>query len=244
VVVGAEKMPLDLANAFEAKFGVRPTEGYGTTELSPLVSVNVPPSRSATTHQVDAREGSVGRPILGVSTKIIDADSGEEKSANEDGLLWITGPNVMKGYLKRDDLTREVVHDGWYNTGDIAHVDEDGFIHITGRQSRFSKIGGEMVPHIKIEEELAKLLGGDELLVVVTAVPDQRKGEKLVVVHLPIDQTPEELNAALLAAGLPNLYIPTRDAYLQVDEIPVLGTGKLDLKGIRKLAEDRMNEQS
>jgi acyl-[acyl-carrier-protein]-phospholipid O-acyltransferase / long-chain-fatty-acid--[acyl-carrier-protein] ligase len=240
VVVGAEKMPLELADSFEEKFGVRPTEGYGTTELSPLVSVNVPPSRSVTSHQVDAREGSVGRPISGVSTKILDVDTGEEKSANEDGLLWIAGPNVMKGYLKRQDLTAEVIRDGWYNTGDIAHVDEDGFIHITGRQSRFSKIGGEMVPHIRIEEELARLLGGDELMAVVTAVPDERKGEKLAVLHLPVDRTPQELNEGLLAAGLPNLYIPTPDAYIEVEEIPVLGTGKLDLKGMQKTACERL----
>lgn len=239
VVVGAEKMPIDLADAFEEKFGVRPTEGYGTTELSPLVSVNVPPSRSLTQDQIDAREGSVGRPIPGVSAKILDAETGEEKSVDEDGLLWISGPNVMKGYLHRDDLTAEVIRDGWYNTGDIAHIDADGFIHITGRESRFSKIGGEMVPHIQIEEAIGRVVNSDELLAVVTSVPDSRKGEKLVVLHCPMEMSPEQVCKALAEAGLPNLYIPSPDAFFEIEEIPVLGTGKLDLKGMRQLAEDK-----
>ncbi|HIF34512.1 MAG TPA: hypothetical protein EYG57_15655 [Planctomycetes bacterium] len=235
VVAGAEKLPRELSDAFEEKFGVRPVEGYGTTELSPLVSVNVPVSRSHT-DMPDAREGSVGRPFEGVSAKIVDPETMAEQSVNEDGLLWIKGPNVMKGYLGRDDLTAQVINDGWYNTGDVARIDEDGFIFITGRLSRFSKIGGEMVPHIRVEEELAKLLGGEDLLAVVTSVPDTKKGERLAVVHLPMDQTPEQLNQGLAAAGLPNLFIPSRDAYVQVDEIPVLGTGKLDLKAIQQLA--------
>jgi acyl-[acyl-carrier-protein]-phospholipid O-acyltransferase/long-chain-fatty-acid--[acyl-carrier-protein] ligase len=240
VVVGAEKLPLELSDAFEEKFGIRPVEGYGTTELSPLVSVNVPSSRSHSDQQPDAREGSVGRPFQGVSVKIVDPDTSEEKSVNEDGLLWIKGPNVMKGYLGRADLTAQVIKDGWYNTGDIAHIDQDGFIHITGRLSRFSKIGGEMVPHIRVEEELAKLLGGDEVLAVVTSVPDPRKGERLAVVHLHTERTPQQLNEGLAAAGLPNLFIPSPGAYVEVDEIPVLGTGKLDLKAIQKLALERL----
>jgi acyl-[acyl-carrier-protein]-phospholipid O-acyltransferase/long-chain-fatty-acid--[acyl-carrier-protein] ligase len=242
VVTGAERLPPDVADAFEEKFGVRPVEGYGTTELSPLVSVNVPPARSSGEFQIDRKEGTVGRPIPGVAAKITDLDSGKELSTGQAGMLWITGPNVMRGYLGREDLTNEVVKEGWYMTGDVALVDEDGFIQITGRESRFSKIGGEMVPHIKIEEELSRLVGDDEsggLRAVVTAVPDARKGERLVVVHTAMKASPDELCKSLAEAGLPNLFIPSADSFFEIETLPMLGSGKLDLKGIKKIALER-----
>nr|WP_255712542.1 AMP-binding protein [Rhodopirellula sp. JC740] len=241
-VVGAEKMPADLFDAFEKRFGVRPVEGYGTTEMSPLVSVNIPPSRSAAKHQPDRMEGSVGRPLPGISAKIVSPDDGTELQAGEDGMLLVTGPNVMRGYANREEQTREAVIDGWYSTGDIAHIDVDGFLHITGRLSRFSKIGGEMVPHVRIEEELGKLLSegddDDQLRVCVTAVPCERKGERIIVLHLPTEQTPETLREGLKEAGLPNLFIPSADSFYEVEQIPLLGTGKLDLKGSKDLAQE------
>ena len=243
VVVGAEKMPADLFDAFEKKFGVRPVEGYGTTELSPLVSVNIPPTRSSALYQPDCVEGSVGRPLPGISARIVCPDSDEELCAGEDGMLLVTGPNVMRGYANRDDLTQEAIQDGWYVTGDIAHVDKEGFIHITGRLSRFSKIGGEMVPHVRIEEELSKLFcesDDDEVVrVCVTSVPDEKKGERLVVLHLPTEKDIDEIRKALSAAGLPNLFIPARDSFIEVDEIPMLGTGKLDLKKAKAIAAEK-----
>jgi acyl-[acyl-carrier-protein]-phospholipid O-acyltransferase/long-chain-fatty-acid--[acyl-carrier-protein] ligase len=237
VFAGAEKLPSDLVDAFEAKFGIRPSEAYGTTELSPLVSVNVPASRTRN-GEAAAKEGTVGRPIPGVLARIVDPDSGRELGVGEPGMLLITGPNVMQGYYQRPDLTQEVVRDGWYVTGDIALIDADGFIQITGRLSRFSKIGGEMVPHIRVEEVLQGILspGGEELKAVVTAVPDAKKGERLVVLHTAIDRTPAELCKALADAGLPNLWNPGPDSFHEVAEIPVLGTGKLDLKRLRDLA--------
>jgi len=243
VVAGAEKLPKDLSDAFEEKFRVRPAEGYGTTELSPLVSVNVPASRSLGSDQIDRKEGTVGRPVPGVSARVVDLESGQPLPTGKPGMLWISGPNVMKGYLHRPDLTAAVIRDGWYVTGDIAVIDEDGFISITGRESRFSKIGGEMVPHIQIEEMLNRIIGAGEdagLQAVVTAVPDPKKGERLIVVHKPLNKTPAELQQALIAAGLPNLYIPSPDSYLQVDELPILGSGKLDLKGVKQIALDRV----
>jgi acyl-[acyl-carrier-protein]-phospholipid O-acyltransferase/long-chain-fatty-acid--[acyl-carrier-protein] ligase len=242
VVCGAEKLPQDLANEFEKKFGVRPVEGYGTTELSPLVSVNVPPSRSVDNFQADRREGSVGRTVPGVSAKVTHLETGAELKAGESGMLWIGGPNVMKGYLDQPELTAQLVKDGWYQTGDVAFVDDEGFIHITGRESRFSKIGGEMVPHIKIEEELEKLVGStDDGLpqVAVTAVPDDKKGERLIVLHTKLTKTVEQLRRGLTEAGLPNLFIPGADGFIEVDKLPVLGTGKLDLKGIKAMAVER-----
>ncbi len=241
-IVGAEKMPADLFDAFEKQFGVRPTEGYGTTELSPIVSVNIPPSRSAAIYQIDRLEGSVGRPLPGVAARVVNPDTGAELGANEDGMLLIYGPNVMQGYANREDLTAKVIRDGWYETGDIAHIDNDGFIHITGRLSRFSKIGGEMVPHVMIEHELAMLFcEGDEdeeVRVCVTAVPDEKKGERLVVLHLPTKKDIAQMRKRLTDLGLPNIFVPSQDSFLEVSEIPMLGTGKLDLKTARiKAAE-------
>lgn len=246
VVVGAEKMPADLFEAFEKRFGVRPVEGYGTTELSPLVSVNIPPSRSLAKSHVDAREGSVGIPLPGVAACVVSQDDYSQVLPHgQDGMLLISGPNVMKGYLDQEELTAKAIKDGWYATGDVAHLDTEGFIHITGRLSRFSKIGGEMVPHIRIEETLAKLMstGDDEdrLLACVTAVSDERKGERLIVLHLPTPHDIDALRKGLSEAGLPNLFIPGRDSFFEVSEIPLLGTGKLDLSGAKQLAQEKVN---
>ena len=150
MVCGAEKLSSALADSFEEKFGVRPVEGYGCTELSPLVSVNVPDSRAAAIGQIERREGSVGRPIPDVVVKAVEPDSGAELDVGEIGMLLVKGPNVMKGYLGMPEKTAEVITDGWYRTGDIGFVDKEGFVNITGRQSRYSKIGGEMVPHLSL----------------------------------------------------------------------------------------------
>lgn len=247
-IVGAEKMPMDLFEAFEEKFGVRPVEGYGTTELSPLVSVNVPPTRSRAKFQPDRIEGSVGRPLPGVCAKIVSPDSGDELRAGEDGMVLIAGPNVMAGYAKQKELTAKSLQSGWYTTGDIGNIDGQGFLYITGRLSRFSKIGGEMVPHIKVEEEIARSIAkasppGDDdddddsdVKVCVTAVPDSKKGERLIVLHRKMDQDIDNIFEDLKAAGLPNLFIPARNAFYEVDHIPLLGTGKLDLKGAKDMA--------
>jgi len=241
VVAGAEKLPPELCEAFEKKFGVRPVEGYGATELSPLAAVNIPPSRSLSPDQEDCREGTVGRPVTGVSAKVVDPDTREDLPVGEPGMLLIKGPNVMKGYLDQPDKTAEVLLDGWYETGDIALIDDGGFIKITGRLSRFSKIGGEMVPHVRIEEAILQTLDADEEQVpaVVTAIPDARKGERLIVMHTALETTAEEICQALKEQGLPNLWIPSPDSFCQIDEIPVLGTGKLDLKGLKDLAKQR-----
>jgi acyl-[acyl-carrier-protein]-phospholipid O-acyltransferase/long-chain-fatty-acid--[acyl-carrier-protein] ligase len=246
VVVGAEKLPLDLADAFDKKYGVRPVEGYGTTELSPLVSVNIPPSRVLPGVASSLKEGTVGRPLPGVSAKIVDPDDGHDLGPGEAGMLLISGPNVMLGYLKQPEKTAEVLRDGWYVTGDIAIIDADGFIAITGRLSRFSKIGGEMVPHIKIEETLEQILASEEhtLTIVVTAVPDERRGERIVVLYTHLNKTPQEVCEALQKSGLPNLWIPSPDSFAEVPEIPVLGTGKLDLQGVKRLALERFADHA
>jgi len=152
------------------------------------------------------------------------------------GLMLLRGPNVMQGYLGKPEKTAEVLHDGWYTTGDIAAIDEDGFLQITDRLSRFSKIGGEMVPHIKVEERLHELAGATEQMFVVAGVPDEKKGERLVVLHkLPGDRLPEVLEK-LSQTDLPNLWKPRGDQFFHVESFPLLGTGKLDLRKVKEMA--------
>jgi acyl-[acyl-carrier-protein]-phospholipid O-acyltransferase/long-chain-fatty-acid--[acyl-carrier-protein] ligase len=242
VVAGAEKLPAVLCDDFEAKFKVRPVEGYGATELSPLVSVNVPPTRSQSGDE-GLKEGTVGRPVPGVTAKIVDPDTGETLPPDTPGMLLVKGPNVMKGYLGDAAKTAEVIRDGWYVTGDIATIDRQGFIQITGRLSRFSKIGGEMVPHLMIEEAVQAFVqkpDDEEIKAVVTAVPDEKRGERIVVVHTTLDHSPQEVCDHLATLGMPNLWLPSPDSFLEVEKIPVLGTGKLDLKALSELARERL----
>ena len=238
VVVGAEKLKEKVALAFQKKFGVTPMEGYGCTELSPVAMLNIPDFEVDGIKQVGHKLGTVGHPIPGVAARIVDPDSYADLSVGEEGLLLVKGPNVMLGYLANADKTEEVMRDAWYITGDIAQIDSDGFVTITDRLSRFSKIGGEMVPHVKIEEEMHNALGEIDQVLAVTAVPDEKKGEKLIVL------TRKEINASELAKklsgdGLPNLWIPKSENFFQVEELPLLGSGKLDLKKIKQIALER-----
>ena len=236
VVVGAEKLPERMAVAFEDKFGIRPLEGYGATECSPVVAVNTRDFRAPGFRQVGSKRGHIGHPLPGISVRIVDPETRERLPVGTPGLLLVRGPNVMKGYLGKPEKTAEVLQDGWYVTGDIAAEDEDGFLMITDRLSRFSKIGGEMVPHIKVEEKLHELAEATEQKFVVTGVPDGKKGERLVVLHM---LGAEELKAAiekLSAAGLPNLWVPRANQFYRVEEFPHLGTGKLDLRRVKEVA--------
>ena len=236
VIAGAEKLPEPLAVAFEDRFGIRPLEGYGATECSPVVAVNTRDFRAPGFRQVGAKRGRIGRPLPGVSVKIVDPETRQPVPLGVSGLLLVKGPNVMQGYLGKPEETEKVLRDGWYNTGDIAAEDADGFLTITDRLSRFSKIGGEMVPLIKVEERLHELAGATEQKLVVTSVPDGKKGERLVVLHL---LTVEELKSVLdqlPQSGLPNLWTPRPSQFFAVEELPHLGTGKLDLRRVRELA--------
>jgi acyl-[acyl-carrier-protein]-phospholipid O-acyltransferase/long-chain-fatty-acid--[acyl-carrier-protein] ligase len=238
VFAGAEKLTSELADAFEKRFGVRPVEGYGATELSPVVAGNIPPSRAASEDRAGVKEGTVGRPLPGVLVKVVDLETAAELGPNRPGMLLVSGPGVMKGYYGRPELTAEVLRDGWYVTGDVATIDEEGFISITGRISRFSKLAGEMVPHVRVEEAIRQILGldEDELKVAVTAVPDPKKGERLVVLYTELARSPEQICRALAAGRLPPLWIPSPDSFHRVEAIPVLGTGKLDLSRLKDLA--------
>jgi acyl-[acyl-carrier-protein]-phospholipid O-acyltransferase/long-chain-fatty-acid--[acyl-carrier-protein] ligase len=246
VITGAERLPPAVADAFEKKFGLRPLEGYGTTELSPVVSTNVPPGRSQHPEQPSCREGTVGRPLPGISVKVADMETGCDLGLNRSGMLLVKGPNVMQGYLDQPAMTAEVIRDGWYVTGDIAEIDADGFIRITGRESRFSKIGGEMVPHLRIEDALARLLklDDDKPCLAVMGILDPRKGERLVVLHTGLWKSPPQICRELAAAGLPPLWIPSPDSFRQVKEIPLLGAGKIDLRQLKELAIQSFPERT
>ncbi len=236
VMTGAEKLSERLAAAFEEQFGIRPLEGYGCTECSPVVAVNTYDFRAAGFRQVGAKRGKIGHPLPGMTVRIVDPENRAPMPVGQPGLLRVRGPNVMQGYLGRPEKTAEVLCDGWYVTGDIAAMDEDGFLQITDRLTRFSKIGGEMVPHIKVEEKLHELAGTAEQTFVVTGVPDDKKGERLVVLHKLADAQLQSCLEKLGQSDLPNLWKPRPDQFLSVDALPYLGTGKLDLRKVKELA--------
>ena len=237
VVTGAEKLPPELAAAFKERFGKEVMQGYGLTETSPVVSACLPepPSRPSDSVQPSSRAGSVGKMAPGLAAQIRDPDSGAVLSLHDTGMLWLRGPNIFEGYLNDPKRTAEVLQDGWFKTGDLARFDEDGFLFIEGRLSRFSKIGGEMVPHETVESKITEALNlpTDERVIAITGVPDEAKGEALVLLSAR-DIDLGELRKKLSEAGVANLWIPKK--ILRVDAIPVLGTGKLDLKGIREAA--------
>ena len=239
IVCGAEKLADRVREACKEKFGIEPIEGYGATECSPLVSLNVPNFRVPGFFQRGTKAGTVGHPIPGVSVRTVNLADGAPVGVNESGMMLVEGPNVMQGYLGKPEKTASVLRDGWYETGDIASIDEDGFITITGRLSRFSKIAGEMVPHGKVEESLRQLLGLTEVgeTLAVVGLPDERKGEKLVVLHTLGEEQIELLQDKLKRSDLPNLWVPAPNAFHRIDAIPVLGSGKMDLRSLKTLAE-------
>jgi acyl-[acyl-carrier-protein]-phospholipid O-acyltransferase / long-chain-fatty-acid--[acyl-carrier-protein] ligase len=236
VLAGAEKLPERVAVAFEDQFGIRPLEGYGCTECSPVVTVNGKDFRAPGFRQVAAKRGKIGHPLPGVSVKVVDLETGLQVPAGKSGMLLVKGPNVMQGYLGRPEKTAEVLHDSWYTTGDVAMLEEDGFVTITDRLSRFSKIGGEMVPHIRIEEKLHELADVTEQVFAVTAVPDEKKGERIVVLHTLPETKLAVVLERLAQCDLPALWRPKTNQFVQVQSIPTLGTGKMDLRAIRALA--------
>ncbi len=240
IIGGAEKLPLDLYHSFKEKFNVPILQGYGLTETSPVASANIldPPIVTNTAGpQTGNRLGSVGRLLPGMSARIVDPDTNEEKSLLEIGMLHLRGPNIFEGYLGDQEKTQQVIRDGWFVTGDLARFDEDGFLYIEGRLSRFSKMGGEMVPHGTIEQKIIETFALDTTEsqpVVMMGVPDQTKGEALVLLTT-VDIPSDQLREKLAAAGLPNLWIPK--IIKRIEKVPVLASGKLDLKACEQLAK-------
>ncbi len=237
LICGAEKLPVSLAEEFRRKFGVLPLEGYGCTELSPVAATNLPDMEVEGVRQISNKPGTVGQPLPGIAARVVHPETRRPLPIGEEGLLLIHGGNVMRGYLGRPELTREVVRDGWYVTGDMARLDADGFLALTGRLSRFAKCGGEMVPLEKIEEVLHDILGTSERICAVTCVPDESRGERLVVLYLLQDGLQVRPWCQQLSTrGLPNLWIPAERDFFAVAELPVLGSGKLNLQGVKEMA--------
>jgi len=243
VVVGAEKLKQRIADKFEEKFGIRPLEGYGATELSPVGALNIPDVKIDRVAQTGTKEGSIGHPLPGVTMRIVDPDTGELLPPGQEGLLLVKGPNVMQGYLGNPEKTGEVLSEGWYNTGDLAKMDEDGFVFLLDRLSRYSKIGGEMVPHMAVEEKFLEALDANGHVVAVTAASDEKKGEQLVVFFEQEATSAEQLQQIAKESDLPNLWKPRKDNYFPIDTMPVLGSGKLDLKSLKQLAKDAVENR-
>ena len=241
VIAGAEKLREQIRKGFKDKYGVDLLEGYGCTELAPVVSVNLPDVVGDPEPQTGHKPGTVGHPIPGVAVRIVDPETGQALPPGTEGMLIARGPNVMLGYLGEPELTRQALRDGWYITGDIASLDEDGFITITDRISRFSKIGGEMVPHMKIEEVVNTILG--DAASVVTALPDEQRGEKLIAFYTRNGVSAEELWEKLNRSDLPKLWIPKRENIHCIDSIPLLGSGKVDLKQVKRLAVEKAEQK-
>lgn len=239
VFTGAEKLQPRIAAMFEKRFGIQPLEGYGATELSPVCAVSLPNVIVDDLEETGNREERLGRVLPGMAMKVVHPETRETLAPGEEGLIHIKGPNVMIGYLKKEELTKTVLKEGWYDTGDIGFMDQDGFFAITGRLSRFSKLGGEMISHGAVEKALqdAFSVGPDALSVV--AIPDDRKGEKLCVIHTSLDRSEDEIRDILNKMDIPNLWKPNSKDWIQVDSLPLLGTGKLDFRAIKDLAHNR-----
>ena len=238
-ITGAEKLPRDVANAFQEKFGKEVLEGYGLTETAPVASVNLPePRKHRPDDQVQpsSRPGSVGKLAPGIAGQIRDPETGRVLSPYETGMLWLKGANIFEGYLNDPKRTADVLVDGWFKTGDLGRFDEDGFLYIEGRVARFSKIGGEMVPHETLEAKIRDALGtnGEETRTIcITGVPDPAKGEAIVLLTtLEIDLP--GLRSRLLEMGVPALWIPR--IIKRLPAIPLLASGKLDLQACKNAA--------
>jgi acyl-[acyl-carrier-protein]-phospholipid O-acyltransferase/long-chain-fatty-acid--[acyl-carrier-protein] ligase len=247
VVTGAEKLPASVAAAFEDKFGKTVLEGYGLTETSPVTNVNLPPPPPLPTPGAlqlpGHRAGSVGQLMPGLAIRITDPESNTPRPIDQQGMIWFKGPNIFPGYLDDPKRTACVLSDdAWFRTGDIGRVDADGFLYIEGRLSRFSKIGGEMIPHETVEELLNKALGlenEDARRIAVVGIPDADRGEALILLSaIPGGSEHQEiidLRYRLLEQGVPALWIPK--TLKRVHEIPVLASGKLDVQGCITLAQ-------
>lgn len=244
IVAGAEKLSADVREQFKLKFNKDIYEGYGATETTPVASVNLPDCLGIQDWKVQqgSKPGSVGLPLPGSSCRIVDPETFESLPVGESGMILIGGHQVMQGYLNQPEKTAEVIREmegiRWYVTGDKGRIDEDGFLFIEDRYSRFAKVAGEMVPLGKIEQALLPLLPpveeGDALPEIVAVnLPDPGKGEKVILLTT-VALERDAVREAIAAHGLPSLANPAD--IQQVDAIPKLGSGKTDFAGAKKLA--------
>ena len=226
MLCGADKCPQTLRDAFMEKHNIILYEGYGATECSPVISANCPEEN---------RPGSVGKPIDGVQVRIENYETGEECGVGEDGRILVKGDSVMKGYFNDFEQTSLHIRRGWYDTGDMGNLDEDGYLWHVGRLKRFVKIGGEMVSLVKIESVLDQLIPEDAQCCVVE-VPDSIKGARIVaVVTTKVD---EKTVSKKLADKLPKIAIPK--TFLVMEELPKMGSGKIDFRQITEITRAQL----
>jgi acyl-[acyl-carrier-protein]-phospholipid O-acyltransferase/long-chain-fatty-acid--[acyl-carrier-protein] ligase len=246
LILGAEKLKPELASDITRNLGIEPMEGYGCTELSPVVAVNVP-------RQIELpdgrkvhgnRPGTVGRPVPATAIKTVDPETGADLPRGSEGMIAVKGPQVMVGYLNRPDLTAEAIKDGWYLTGDLGYLDTDGFLKITDRISRFSKIAGEMIPHVGVESAIMEAAGVDEHHVAVTGVPDSKHGERLCVIYTDLGMPPATLHHQLASGPMPKVWIPSIRDFIHVDALPITATGKVDIRRLREIALDHAHNEA
>ena len=237
VITGAESMTDSLSSAFEDKFGIRPFEGYGCTECAPVVAVNIPDFRGPGFYQVGHKRGRIGHPLPGVAVRTVDPETFEPVPTGSPGLLLVKGPNVMMGYLNDPDRSNEVICDGWYVTGDIAVLDEDGFISVVGRTGRISKIAGETVSHSVVEDKLREMIGLSDMSLAVVGTDDLEEGEQIVVFHTLDDNQIDKLVDRLAESGLPELWRPDPAAFHRIQSMPLLPSGQPDLARLKQFAE-------
>ncbi len=239
VAGGGEKVSIDLINSWEKSFGSEMVAGYGLTEASPIVSLNFPKESDQNKNN---KKGSVGRVLPGIAVKFIGPETGKPIPLGEVGILCLKGPNIFNGYLNDELSTKQILRDGWLITGDLARLDSDGFLYIEGRVSRFSKIGGEMVPHVGLEEAISRILSlthenGPEIAIMSRT--DKKKGESLILLSEK-EINMQFLREKLLQAGISPLWIPRECIIL--DDIPSLATGKLDLGTCKQIIESKLLE--
>jgi acyl-[acyl-carrier-protein]-phospholipid O-acyltransferase/long-chain-fatty-acid--[acyl-carrier-protein] ligase len=226
VVCGADKCPDALRRDFLERHGITLYEGYGTTETSPVISINMPGHN---------RPGSVGKALADVQIRIVHCESGEECRPGETGLIMVAGDLIMKGYFDDPEETSMRIRHGWYDTGDMGYIDEDGFLWHAGRLKRFVKIGGEMVSLVKVQTVLEGLLPEDASCCVVE-IPDEIKGVKIVaVVTQPLD---ERRILERMAEQLPNLFLPGQ--FVVIEELPRTGSGKIDFRAVSHMVGSRL----
>jgi len=231
LISGADKMPTHIRDGYSKIHNKDVYEGYGTTETSPIISVNLPGR---------AKKDSIGKPIPGVRVKITNLETGEELPTGEEGKILVKGDLVMKGYLNDIEETSYRIRDGWYDTGDMGMLDDDGFLYHCGRLRRFVKIGGEMVSLLRVEEEINNILG-DETLCCVVDVPDPIKGAEIIAVLTSKEVNTKDIKKRL-SKVLPPVSIPSK--FRVLEEIPMSPTGKINFRAVEEIYRNLEMEEN
>ena len=246
VIAGAEKLSSQVRQIFKEKFNIDVLEGYGTTEVAPVASCNMPDMLNPDDMHlhVSNKLGSVGLPLPGSAFRIVDPHTHEELATGEAGMIVIGGPQVMKGYLHDEDKTKAVLladdNMNWYITGDKGYLDEDGYLFIVDRYSRFAKVGGEMVSLSVVEHKIHDVIDETDSELMAITVPDDRKGERIVILYRA-SVAEDELKQRVASTITEKLMIPS--VYIKLDELPKMGSGKSDYVSAKKIGIEILSKK-